>query len=110
MIKAFNDNMPFDQFTVEQLAGDLLPADPRTTDCHRIPLQRNDHLRRRRLYPRNTRKYVADESIPRPGLMGTSWPVRNATTTATIPSRKRMYYQFFRFLQHDVPKMDWTRS
>ena len=25
VIKAFNDNMPYDQFTVEQIAGDLLP-------------------------------------------------------------------------------------
>ena len=25
VIKAFNDNMPFDQFTVEQIAGDMLP-------------------------------------------------------------------------------------
>ena len=33
VIKAINDNMPFDQFTVEQLAGDLLPD---ATESHII--------------------------------------------------------------------------
>lgn len=33
VIKAFNDNMPFDRFAIEQLAGDLLPD---ATDSQRI--------------------------------------------------------------------------
>lgn len=33
VVRAFNDDMPFDQFTVEQLAGDMLPA---PTDAQRI--------------------------------------------------------------------------
>src|SRR5207247_6529901 len=28
VIRALNDNLPYDRFTIEQIAGDLLPQDP----------------------------------------------------------------------------------
>ena len=49
VIDAFNRDMPFDQFTIEQIAGDMLPdADRRPEDRHRLPSQHDDQRRGRR--------------------------------------------------------------
>ena len=49
VIDALNRDMPFDQFTIEQIAGDMLPnATHRAEDRHRLPSQRDDQRGRRR--------------------------------------------------------------
>ena len=48
VIKALNDDLPFDQFTIEQLAGDLLPnADEEPARRHGVSSQHADQRGRR---------------------------------------------------------------
>ena len=49
VIDALNRDLPFDQFTIEQIAGDMLPdATTDAEDRHRLPPQRDDQRGRRR--------------------------------------------------------------
>ena len=49
VIDALNADMPFDQFTIEQIAGDMLPdATTDAEDRHRLPPQRDDERGGRR--------------------------------------------------------------
>ena len=49
VINAFNRDLPYDQFVIEQIAGDLLPnADAGSDRRHRLSAQFDDQRRRRR--------------------------------------------------------------
>ena len=70
VIHALNRDMPFDQFTIEQIAGDLLPHATEdqlvATGFHRNTL--NEPRRRRRL-----EQFRFEEIVDRVNTIGTVW-------------------------------------
>jgi hypothetical protein len=107
VIDAFNSNMPFDRFTIEQLAGDLLPN---PSDAQRIASGYNRLLMTTREGGAQPKEYLAKYSADR---------VRNASSVwlgATMaccechdhkydPYSIRDFYQFAAFFAdvEDVP-------
>ena len=106
VINAFNENMPFDQFTIEQIAGDMLPD---ATDSQRIATGFN----------RNNR------AVTEGGAIEEEWQIENIvdrveTTSAVYlgltmgcgrcqshkydPISQREFYQFFAFLNNTVDR------
>lgn len=110
VIAAFNRNLPFDQFTIQQLAGDLLPD---VGD----PIQKSQHLIASGF---NRNHMINFEGGAIPQEYHTAYIVDRVNTTGTVwlgltigctqchdhkfdPLTQREFYQLFAFF-HNVPE------
>jgi hypothetical protein len=103
VINAFNRDMPFDQFTVEQLAGDLLP---RPTPDQRIAtgFLRNSMLNQEGgVDPEQFRVEGIIDRVDTIGkaFLGLTIACAQCHTHKFDPIEHREYYQFFAFLNSD---------
>eukprot|EP00456_Euglypha_rotunda_P066039 TRINITY_DN567_c1_g2_i1.p1 TRINITY_DN567_c1_g2~~TRINITY_DN567_c1_g2_i1.p1 ORF type:complete len:1217 (-),score=231.02 TRINITY_DN567_c1_g2_i1:15451-19101(-) len=112
VIKALNANMPFDQFTVEQLAGDMLPA---ATQDQRIAtgFHRNTMLNEEGgIDPLEFRFYAMTDRVATTSTvwLGLTLGCAQCHTHKYDPITHRDYYSFFALLNNaDEPEIDVTR-
>ncbi len=88
LIKAFNEDKPFDQFTTEQLAGDLLPK-PTDAQLVATAFHRNTMT--------NDEGGTQDEEFRVSALLdrvGTTWDVWQGTTFACVQCHSHPYDPF----------------
>jgi hypothetical protein len=116
VIRAFNDDMPYDQFTVKQLAGDLL-ENPTIDDQLATAFHRNSQT--------NTEGGTDDEEFRVAAVVdrvNTTWQVWQATTFGCVqchshpydPIRHEEYYKFMALFDNtrdadvdeDLPRLD----
>jgi hypothetical protein len=106
VIRAFNDNLPFDQFVVEQLAGDLLPA-PTLEQKIATGFNRNHVLTTEGgIIDEEYRvEYVADRvHTTATVVMGLSMQCARCHDHKYDPISQREYYQFFAFFNNVADK------
>ena len=88
VIRAFNADLPFDQFTIKQLAGDLLP-NPTADDVLATAFHRNTQ--------NNTEGGTDDEEYRTAAVLdrvSTTWTAWNATTFGCVQCHSHPYDPF----------------
>ena len=109
VIAALNADMPFDQFTIEQIAGDMLPEP--TIDQHRRHRISSQHDAQRRRRHRSARVSLSCHDRPRGhdrhDLAGADARLRQCHTHKYDPITHTDYYSLMAFLNNaDEPEID----
>lgn len=109
VINAFNNDLPFDQFTIEQLAGDLLPK-PTTEQLVATGFHRNTMINQEGGI--DLEQFRVESVVDRVNTTGTVWlgltiGCCQCHDHKFDPVTQREYYQFFAFLNNcDEPTLE----
>ncbi len=108
VINAFNNDMPFDQFTIEQIAGDMLP-DATTEQRIATGFHRNTMLNEEGgIDPLEFRFHAMTDRVATTGTtwLGLTLECCQCHTHKFDPITQREYYQFMAFLDNaDEPDL-----
>ena len=112
VINAFNQNMPFDQFTIEQLAGDLLPA---ATLEQKIATGFNRNTKINDEGGGDAEEYRVKAVKDRVATVGTAWlgltlNCAECHTHKYDPISHEEYYQFYAFFNNTTDGGNYTTA
>ena len=112
VIAAYNKNMPFDQFTIEQLAGDLLPD---ATDSQQVAtgfLRNNATTDEGGLIEEEYRVEYAVDRVKTTSMvwMGLSMECAQCHNHKYDPITQKEYYQFFAYFNQAADPGKQTRN
>lgn len=102
LIEAFRTNLPYDQFVIQQLAGDLLPAATLQQRVATAFLRNQVHNTEGGIIPEEYRvEYVADRvQTTATAFMGLSLQCARCHDHKYDPISTKEYYQFFSFFNN----------